>query len=153
MVVAVSFLSHLGLVHDRSSKISPSKLQDTKDRITRLHNLQPYTMPAHRDHYFHENLHSFLEHATMQQMTSYIIQYEPVILASVRQAKNITPQSTSLLHFPGFSRISHRHPPSHQMTQLSTLTGDPTHRKHKGQCIRQTSILEQLNQTNFIMTL
>ena len=103
-------------------KTTCDKLAMYKSKVRQLHLLREECLPGHRDQYFHPDLESFLEQATISRMKQYLHHYEPAIQVSIRMAKE-QPIRT-LFTFPGFTRTVHRTP------NLRTLGGTSNHQLH-----------------------
>lgn len=75
-------------------------------------------------HYFHKDIDEYLQHTTLQSMTTYVSHYEPVIKACVLTATNSPSQGPNSQSPP----IIHQH------------GGEPSHRKRN----RRRTILHSI---------
>ena len=134
-----AWLHHLDIIHQKSQcRQSPVTLASLKDRVRLIHALQPHTPSTHH-HYFHEDLDSVLEKATIQSLQSYIQHYLPAIMRSLpnRHAQHPTllPQSPSPANPSDISTTtflgSSTHPsPFQTIHQSHPAQEEPAHRKH-----------------------
>jgi hypothetical protein len=105
--MGILWRSHLEYNHKTAeTKNSPVTLQDNQTQVRALHNLKEQVQESHRSSYFHDDIDTFLEKSTGQQLGHYIAMYQPVIMAS----------------------ISRRHRPAHQRQHSAAAVppdGDP----------------------------
>ena len=98
-------------------------------RIRLLHQQRDQCLAAHCDDYFYSDVEAYLATATLSQMTSYLLQYEPAIQESVKAANQI--QTVSLLQFAGFSRTRQptapltKDPITHSSPRLTSIQNHP----------------------------
>lgn len=85
---------------------SPVLRASLQDQVRQLHALKPQARQIHQTTtYFHRNLEEFLDKGSIFSMQSYVDRYQPVILASVRQATQPTTSDTT--DVPPPSHVSH----------------------------------------------
>lgn len=78
---------HLEEIHQtQATTQSPVLLAECQTRIRHLHSLQYRVLQQHQSLYFHQDVEAFLATATLQRLQTYLIHYQPVILASIRAA-------------------------------------------------------------------
>jgi hypothetical protein len=96
--------AHLDLVHHKSSPgPSPDKIDEMKTRIRLLHTRRiDAWLAVHREQYFFDDLETYLTTATSAQMKTYLLNYTPVIYASIREAIKVS-DAHSVLQI-GFTR-------------------------------------------------
>ena len=117
---------HCEFVHrkDPSATITPT--QELHAKIRRLYTLRNDVLAAHRSQYFPDDLETFLTSSTQHQLRTYILNYEPVIYASIKRSKKLS--STSVLSF-GFTR-QRVLPSTPWQTTTNVNRETPTHHKH-----------------------
>jgi hypothetical protein len=83
--------SHLDYNHKTAETMnSPVTLQDNRTKVRALHNLKHMVQEHHRERYFHDDIDSFLEKSTCQQLGHYMVLYEPAIKASLASQTQTT---------------------------------------------------------------
>ena len=95
--------NHCNHVHRKDDNgPSPDKLLELQTRVRTLHSRRNDTLAAHRDLYFYEDLEAHLRNATVQELRTYLLNYEPNILASIKRSQDMA--GNSLIDFFGFTR-------------------------------------------------
>jgi hypothetical protein len=95
--------NHCNHVHRKDDKgPSPDKLLELQTRVRTLHSQRNDTLAAHRDLYFYADLEAHLRTATVQDLCTYLLNYEPNILASITCSK--ANSGNRLTTFFGFTR-------------------------------------------------
>ena len=102
---------HLCTVHaTATSHNSPETLLELRTRVKHLHERRHDVLAAHRSLYFHESIDAFLLQASVNQLRTYLDNYEKPILQSAAQAKLIYATAPRLFDIPGFIRRPALHP-------------------------------------------
>ena len=118
------WIRHLETIHDKAkSHVSPVSLDAMRNRVRMIHSLKARTLPMH-SHYFHDDVETYLQGATLQSMTTYVHHYFPVIQASLTTGSNLYATES----------IQHPHPVVHHQVE------EPSHRKRN----RRRTLLQRI---------
>lgn len=125
--------NYLALTHQTETPgPSPETTRELQTKIRALHRVKDEVLAAHRSLYFHEDVNQYLEHASIQQMRTYIANYEPLILQSLAQAKVIYTMAPRLFQFPGFQRRTNLQTrPAHNMEHARAPNSPHKHSRWK----------------------
>ena len=118
-------------IHKADSRGSSSEtVTELQTKIRSLHRLSQQVLAAHRTLYFHEDVETYLQRATLSQMKTYILaNYEKPIMNSLAQAKLIYAASPRIFQIPGFIRRN-QPPPARQPPQPGPLGAHHFPHKH-----------------------